>query len=235
MSELGEGRPVASGSIDGSGYGRLILVRHGESEGNEARQFSVSPDIGLTERGAEQARVAGRRIAAEFRPCAIVASSFRRARLTAELIAAEVGYVGPVEVEPDLRERSIGELAGAPYDAMHRHPTYRHDRFWEWRPEGGESLEDVAQRAGLVLERIALAHPARDVVVVSHGGTMLALCAHVERGWLRPRVARNCEVVVVRHAPGRGFELLDDATRAATVPAASRAADADADADDATG
>ncbi len=235
MSELGEGRPVASGSIDGSGYGRLILVRHGESEGNEARQFSVSPDIGLTERGAEQARVAGRRIAAEFRPGAIVASSFRRARLTAELIAAEVGYVGPVEVEPDLRERSIGELAGAPYDAMHRHPTYRHDRFWEWRPEGGESLEDVAQRAGLALERIALAHPARDVVVVSHGGTMLALCAHVERGWLRPRVARNCEVVVVRHAPGRGFELLDDATRAATVPAASRAADADADADDATG
>ena len=237
MSDLGEGRPVASGSIDGSGYGRLILVRHGESEGNEARQFSVSPDIGLTERGAEQARVAGRRIAAEFRPCAIVASSFRRARLTAELIAAEVGYVGPVEVEPDLRERSIGELAGAPYDAMHRHPTYRHDRFWEWRPEGGESLEDVAQRAGLVLERIALAHPARDVVVVSHGGTMLALCAHVERGWLRPRVARNCEVVVVRHASGRGFELLDDATRAATVPAASRAADADADADadDATG
>jgi broad specificity phosphatase PhoE len=233
MSDLGEGRPVASGSIDGSGYGRLILVRHGESEGNEARQFSVSPDIGLTERGAEQARVAGRRIAAEFRPCAIVASSFRRARLTAELIAAEVGYVGPVEVEPDLRERSIGELAGAPYDAMHRHPTYRHDRFWEWRPEGGESLEDVAQRAGLVLERIALAHPARDVVVVSHGGTMLALCAHVERGWLRPRVARNCEVVVVRHASGRGFELLDDATRAATVPAASRAADADAD--DATG
>ena len=233
MSDLGEGRPVASGSIDGSGYGRLILVRHGESEGNEARQFSVSPDIGLTERGAEQARVAGRRIAAEFRPCAIVASSFRRARLTAELIAAEVGYVGPVEVEPDLRERSIGELAGAPYDAMHRHPTYRHDRFWEWRPEGGESLEDVAQRAGLVLERIALAHPARDVVVVSHGGTMLALCAHVERGWLRPRVARNCEVVVVRHASGRGFELLDDATRAATVPAASPAADADAD--DATG
>ena len=148
MSDLGEGRPVASGSIDGSGYGRLILVRHGESEGNEARQFSVSPDIGLTERGAEQARVAGRRIAAEFRPCAIVASSFRRARLTAELIAAEVGYVGPVEVEPDLRERSIGELAGAPYDAMHRHPTYRHDRFWEWRPEGGESLEAVAQRAG---------------------------------------------------------------------------------------
>ena len=209
------------------GFGRFVLVRHGQSEGNEARQFSVSPDILLTPRGEEQAREAGRVIAARFRPSAIVASPFRRARLTAALIAGELGHDGEILVEDDLRERSIGELAGAPYDAMHHHPTYRADRFWEWRPAGGESLEDVSRRAGAVLERLAAKHTGRDVVVVSHGGTMLALCAWVEGGWTRARVARNCEVVVVRHSPATGFEVERDEPR----PAVTRGESAD----DATG
>ncbi|MBU6283387.1 phosphoglycerate mutase family protein [bacterium] len=212
---------------DGDGVGRLVLVRHGQSEGNEVRQFSVSPDILLTPRGEQQAREAGRIIAARFRPAAIVASPYRRARLTAELIAGELGHEGVIRVEPDLRERSIGELAGAPYDAMHRHPTYRQERFWEWRPAGGESLEDVARRASAVIERLAAEHRGRDVVVVSHGGTMLALCAWVEREWTRARVARNCEVVVVRHSPGGGFAVEPDEP----LPAAMRGEGAD----DATG
>lgn len=211
MSGAREGR-LESQARDES-IGRIILVRHGESEGNEVRQFSVSSDIELTARGREQAKAAGRTIADSFATSAIVASPFRRAQVTAQLIAAELGHAGPVAVEHDLRERSIGELAGAPYEAMHRHPTYRPDRFWEWRPAGGESLEDVARRAGAVLDRLAAEHRGRDVVVVSHGGTMLALCARVEGGWTRPRVARNCEIVVVRHSPAGGFELALDEPR----------------------
>jgi len=215
------------GSRDDDGVGRLLLVRHGQSEGNEVLQFSVSPDILLTPRGEEQARAAGRRIAERFRPSVFVASPYRRARNTAELIAAEVGHAGPIRIEHDLRERSIGELAGAPYDAMHTHPTYRADRFWEWRPGGGESLEDVAVRAGAVLDRLAEEHRGLDVVVVSHGGTMLALCARIEREWARARVARNCELVVVRHSPSGGFVIEPDEPR----PAPARGESAD----DATG
>lgn len=204
------------------GVGRLILVRHGESEGNQVRQFSVSPDIGLTERGVEQARDAGRRIAERFRPAILVASPYRRARLTAALIAEALGFAQPILVEEDLRERSIGELAGHPYDAMHVHPTYTPERFWDWRPPGGESLVDVEQRAGRVLRRIATAHPGDDIVVVSHGGVMLALCAHVEGGWSRPRVARNCELVVVEHDPAAGMRLVpwDAPSPAAALPGA---------------
>jgi len=196
-----------------SAAGRLILVRHGESEGNQVRRFSLSPDIGLTELGIEQARAAGRRIARSFRPTTVVASSFRRARLTAELIAREIGHAAEVLIEDDLRERSIGDLAGQAYDSMRHHPTYDPQRYWEWRPPGGESLVDVAARAGRVLDRLVARHPAEDVVVVSHGGVMLALCAHVEGEWTRPRVARNCELLVVSHAPGHPLaltELADD-------------------------
>ncbi|HEY8514132.1 MAG TPA: histidine phosphatase family protein [Candidatus Binatia bacterium] len=187
--------------------GRLILVRHGESEGNQARRFSPNPDIGLTPVGIEQACETGRLIARHFRPSRIVASSYRRARLTAEIIAREVGHAGEILIEHDLRERAIGELAGQPYSAMREHPEYSVERFWEWRPAGGESLVDVRERAAPVLVRLAESFPGEDIVVVSHGGVMLALCAFVEGGWVRPRVARNCEVLVVTYAPGEPWKL----------------------------
>jgi broad specificity phosphatase PhoE len=180
---------------------RLLLVRHGESEGNSERSFSANPHIELTERGVEQARVVGRRLAAHPAPARIVSSPFRRALRTARLMAEELGFPGVIETERDLRERDIGELAGKPYSWMREHHAYRPDRFWEWRPAGGESLVDVQRRAAPVLERLLSEAPGGDVLVVSHGGVMLALCAHVEGGWNRPHVARNCEVLVVERLP----------------------------------
>jgi broad specificity phosphatase PhoE len=193
----------------GAASGRLILVRHGESEGNRAQRFSPNPDILLTEVGVEQARQTGITIARHFAPTRLVASSYHRAQHTARIIAETIGYGGEIAVEPDLRERGIGELAGQPYRSMREHPEYERTRFWEWRPAGGESLLDVQQRAAPVLVRLVEAHPGEDVVVVSHGGVMLALCAHVEGGWTRPRVARNCEVLVVTHAPGAPWRLAE--------------------------
>jgi broad specificity phosphatase PhoE len=180
---------------------RVLLVRHGESEGNFERCFSPNPHIELTERGVDQARAAGRLIASGFAPTRIVSSPFRRALRTARIIAGEASFSAGIDVEGDLRERDIGELAGRPYGWMREHPAYCADRFWEWRPAGGESLVDVQARAAPVLERILAVGPDGDVVVVSHGGVMLALCAHIEGSWLRPHVARNCEVLVVESTP----------------------------------
>lgn len=206
----------------GAAAGRLILVRHGESEGNRAQRFSPNPDIRLTEVGIEQARESGRLIARHFRPTRVVASSYHRAQHTARLIAETVGYGGEILIEHDLRERGIGELAGQPYRSMREHPEYDVARFWEWRPGGGESLVDVQTRAAPVLVRLVDAFPGEDVVVVSHGGVMLALCAHVEGGWTRARVARNCEILVVTHAPGAQWRLaeLDEHVANAAPPVA---------------
>jgi broad specificity phosphatase PhoE len=185
----------------GASRGRLLLVRHGESEGNRERRFSPNPEILLTERGVEQACATAELIRGHFRPSRIVSSPFRRARDTARIIAEAIGHRASIDVEHDLRERAIGELAGQPYGAMRGHPDYVVERFWEWRPAGGESLLDVQARAARVLRELMTAHPNEEVVVVSHGGVMLALCAHVEGSWTRFKVARNCELVVVEHAP----------------------------------
>jgi probable phosphoglycerate mutase len=182
--------------------GRLVLIRHGESEGNRERTFTRTPDVPLTEDGRAQVRAAADAIAALYRPSRIVSSPFARARETAAILAERLGV--PVVVEPDLRERSYGELAGQPYAAARTCPDYDPETYWLWCPPGGgETLVEVAARAGAVLDRIAAEAGGDDVVVVSHGAVMMALWRHVTGSWRTGKVARNAGIVVVEHRAGR--------------------------------
>ena len=180
---------------------RLILIRHGESEGNRDRIFTLTPAVPLTDRGREQVRAAAAWIATRYVPRRIVASPFVRAQQTAEELAAILGV--PVEIEPDLRERSYGALAGQPYSILQTRTDFDPSAYWLWRPPGGETLVEVAQRAGAVLDRLAQGAPEDDIVVVSHGATMMSLWWHVTGAWREGRVARNAGIVVVEHGEGR--------------------------------
>ena len=168
---------------------RLLLVRHGQSEGNRLRQFSRDNQIDLTGLGTEQAREAGVTIGARFAPTRMVASPYHRTQRTAAIIADAIGHAGEIETVPEIREREIGALAGAPYDAMREHPDYDPARFWEWRPPQGESLLDVVDRAGPIVD--ALLREDHQTVVVSHGGVMLALRSHLTGTWEHSSVSGN--------------------------------------------
>ena len=185
---------------------RLLLVRHGQSEGNRLRQFSRDNHIDLTEQGVEQAREAGVTIGARFAPTRMVASPYRRTQRTAALIAEAMGHAGEIETVPEIREREIGSLAGAPYDAMREHPEYDPARFWEWRPPQGESLLDVLGRAGPIVD--GLLRDEQQTVVVSHGGVMLALRAHLTGTWGHSSVSGNCEILVVTTDASGGVQVL---------------------------
>ena len=68
----------------------LLLVRHGQSEGNVG--LSCDPDCALTEAGREQARSLARRLAGyDLGGFSAVASPYLRAAQTAEAIAAATG------------------------------------------------------------------------------------------------------------------------------------------------
>jgi broad specificity phosphatase PhoE len=186
---------------NGGGVGRVILVRHGESEGNRDRTFTQNPQVPLTAQGREQARVAGLRIAQRYRPTRIVASPYLRAWQTAEMIAEVLGL--QIEAETDLREQSFGVFAGQPYDALLSDAAYHEGPRWHWRPNGGESLADVYERVVPVFEHITAEGSGRDIVVVSHGGVMLALCAYVTGSWDGISITPNAGIVVVEHRAGR--------------------------------
>jgi broad specificity phosphatase PhoE len=181
--------------------GKLILVRHGESEGNALRRFTDSPEVNITELGRHQAHDAAQRIKAAYRPRLVVASPYRRAHETARIIAAELAL--EVELAHDFREQSLGALAGQSYDVVRDDPTFDAARSWLWRPQGGESQADVRARSGPLLDKYASLFASDEIVIVSHGGVMRALWAHATGDWDNAHLPINCGIVVIEHREGR--------------------------------
>jgi len=180
--------------------GKLIMVRHGESEGNAIRRFTTSGEAKITDLGRRQANDAALRIKLKYKPTLVIASTFARARETGLIIAAELGI--PIEYEADFREQSLGDLAGQPYESIANDPTFDPKRSWAWRAPNGESHEDVLKRVGPVLDRVAAKYPDDEIVIVSHGGVMRAVWAHVTGKWENAHVPPNCGIVVVEHHGG---------------------------------
>lgn len=191
--------------------GRLILVRHGESEGNVARVFTTTPiTLALTEAGRRQAREAAARIRALASPLAVIASPYVRARDTGIIIAEELSL--PFEIREGLHERETGSFAGKPYESIYAAPDYDHSRPWSWVPPGGESYEHVRARVGPILDELIARFAGGDVVVVSHGGVMVSMWAHMTGGWEGAHVPANCGIVLVEHQAGRYLkpQVIDD-------------------------
>lgn len=177
--------------------GRLWLVRHGESEGNARGRFTENDAVPLTTAGREQAQ----RTAAFLRPLVraprLVSSPYARARQTAEILAAQLGCA--IELEHDLREQSLGELHGQPYEAALTTPGYDAQPRWAWRPPAGETLLEVQARAARALAALARASVGRDLVAVSHAGTIQSCWAHIDGSWEGVPYVPNCAVVRVAH------------------------------------
>lgn len=176
---------------------RLYLVRHGQSEGNVARDAADEAgaheidievrdvDVPLSELGRQQAEAAGRWFAAlspDERPEIILSSPYVRARETAQIICREGALAGgPARtiVDERLREREFGifdrlTTAGIrhrfPEEAAHR---CRLGKFYH-RPPGGESWADVILRLRSMLNTINLHYCDRRVLVVCH--QVVVLC-----------------------------------------------------------
>jgi broad specificity phosphatase PhoE len=85
-------------------------------------------------------------------------------------------------IDPAFVEQNFGEWQGVPianFDA--RAPHQRHP-FWPINaaetPPGGESFDDMVARVGPALDRLAVTAATRDTIIITHGGTIRAACAH---------------------------------------------------------
>jgi broad specificity phosphatase PhoE len=188
--------------------GKFIMVRHGESEGNRERRFTISSEVGLTELGVQQAHQVARTIAQLFTPQIVISSPFRRARQTSEIIASELNL--EIETVHDLHERDLGCLKGHSYDDLRalvlQDPSYDPARGWSWKPEGGESYEDVRQRVMAAVEKLLSRYSQDEIIVVSHGGVMLSVWAHIIGQWHGAHLPPNCGIVLIEH-DGRRMQV----------------------------
>lgn len=94
----------------------LVLLRHGESVHNAAQTFTGRLDVELSERGRDQARAAGRLLAAHrLEPDVVVTSPMRRCTATTDLVLGEEGLGNVVPVTSwRLAERDYGSLTDVP-------------------------------------------------------------------------------------------------------------------------
>lgn len=92
----------------------IVLLRHGQSEWNEQNLFSGWADIGLTERGVNEAKEAGRRLKeAGFGFDEVHTNLLRRAIKTTWLVLEELDLMWiPIIPTWRLNERHYGALQG---------------------------------------------------------------------------------------------------------------------------
>lgn len=175
----------------------LLLVRHGESEGNRDRMFTGHGPSPLTERGRRQAEAVASALASP-RPDAVYVSDLPRARMTAAPLCERAG-VEPV-VSADIRERDMGAFVGITFDEVQA----RFPEGWaalvardvDYCPPGGESHRACGDRVARFLVGLRERHPEGRVVVVSHGVAihhmLRHLLGHADHGVLF--VTDNCSV-----------------------------------------
>ncbi len=79
--------------------------------------------------------------------------------------------------DPDLREFDFGVWDGMHFSAVADRDPVLSRRFWEEPGDiaapDGESWNAVATRVSAVLDRLHVAHPASDIIVVGHFGMIL--------------------------------------------------------------
>jgi probable phosphoglycerate mutase len=158
----------------------VYLARHGETDWNRENRWQGRIDILLNDVGRAQAAELAERV----RGLGVVrvhASDLRRARETAEIVAARlaVPFLGTDE---RLRERGFGPFEGLTREecaARHPEEWRRYLSDHEHRPPGAETEAEVAQR---MLDAVgALARQVADgpALIVTHGGPIRALVARV--------------------------------------------------------
>ena len=212
---------------------RVILVRHGESEGNaDHTLYRNKPDnkICLTAQGEQQARVVGARIRTIVGPgerVAIITSPFERTLHTMRCLiegfesgsgqdgGGSAAIIAEQAIEPRVREQEFGNLQGDDFKAL-RLQQVRVGRFY-YRFPTGESGADVYGRTKEWWDSTVLnlnlrpnVAPVDTLVVVTHGLTMRLILMQLF-GW-SPNTfhtiwnAGNCDCYVLRKdegVPGR--------------------------------
>lgn len=145
---------------------RLVLIRHGQTEWSKSGQHTGLTDLPLLPEGEEAAaelrEVLGGRTFAHVR-----CSPLQRARHTAELAGLAVD-----ELDDDLREWDYGGYEGRSTPEIRAELGYRWNVFHHQIIPGdtpGETVEQVAGRASVVLSKIWPHLFDGDVALVGHG------------------------------------------------------------------
>lgn len=139
----------------------IWIVRHGETAWSKSGQHTGRSDLPLTEKGREEAGAA-RDLLKGRKFSAVLCSPLVRAVTTCEI----AGYRDQAELEPLVMEWDYGELNGLTR-AQVRDRLGADWNIWKGPVPGGETLQQVGDRAAAVMRKIEKVDG--DVLIFAHG------------------------------------------------------------------
>src|SRR5688572_3039902 len=179
----------------------VILIRHGQSQGNAQGRFGGHTDTPLSPKGRRQAEATARALASE-KFDAIYSSDLPRAIGTATPLARLSG--APLKTTEALRERSVGVMEGLTFEeAAEQHPEQYQAllrRDFEHVLVGGESYRQTLDRASRKLDQVIEQHKGGRIAIFTHTGTICILALHLMGALDAPELkpvwiaSRNCGI-----------------------------------------
>lgn len=166
--------------------GKIVLVRHGQSQWNLENRFTGWVDVPITPLGEQEAHRAGKELRG-MKFDAAFTSELKRAQQTLDILLEEIGAKGlPVRKDKALNERHYGDLQGL--DKAETAKKYGDEQVHIWRrsydvkPPNGESLKDTAERTlpYFNAQILPLAKAGKNVLVSAHGNSLRAIVMALE-------------------------------------------------------
>ena len=143
--------------------GKLIIVRHGETDYNVQGRYTGQTDISLNAAGMEQARLTAEKLRDEAIDL-IICSTLKRAIETANIINKKLHL-------PMLERNELIELCMGVYQGLTKEEIIeKYPEMWESQsPKGREDFSAVEDRVFKVIEDIKREYSGKNVLVVTHG------------------------------------------------------------------
>lgn len=183
---------------------RIVMVRHGETEGQSSIRFHGSADVRLNDEGRAQLREAARKMRTEVFDL-VAASPLRRAWEGAVIVSGGV----PVRLYPEFGEVHFGHWEGMTAEEIEAsNPALYRD--WQsgaanFEYPGGELREAFRTRVARGLDAL-LASGATSALVVSHKGVIRTIGDRLLDEPLSEGPELGGIVSVSRGANGRWYE-----------------------------
>ncbi|XWN30689.1 MAG: histidine phosphatase family protein [Devosia sp.] len=161
---------------------RLVHIRHGETDWNREGRLQGQTDIPLNDTGRGQAARNGVALAAWLRDAgedaaslSYISSPLSRSRDTMAIVRAKLGLPPEVPTDDRLKEVSFGDWSGYTYEELRQTPqkdrvAVRKRDKWSFRPPGGETYAELADRVSGWLAEVK-----EDTIAVTHGGVLRVL------------------------------------------------------------
>lgn len=169
------------------GMGKLIIVRHGESEWNATGKWTGLTDVHLTTKGRHEAELMGQKIFDIHLDHAFVSEQVRTLETLQGILVTQGQTDLPYDRRWGINERDYGEYTGLNKwevkDQVGEEAFNAIRRSWDYPVPGGETLQNVYKRTVPFFQKEVVPRIVKgdNILLVAHGNSIRSLMKYIEK------------------------------------------------------